>query len=118
MARVDPAGTTTPVASLQVLVSYSPGPRQVDVRALQLPVGATVADAVRASGLAEQHGLPLDDTLMVGVWMRLRSLETVLRDADRVEIYRGLRVDPKEARRQRYRKQASKQAGKPSGEAP
>ena len=46
----------------------------------------------------------LDDALVVGVWMKPRPLDTLLRQHDRVEIYRGLRVDPKEARRVRYQR--------------
>ena len=95
-------------APLNVQVSYSPAPRQVDRVDLQLPLGSTVTEALRASGLLERHGLTLDEHLSVGIWTKLRPLDTLLRDADRVEIYRGLLVDPKEARRQRYRKQPPK----------
>ncbi|HJV70186.1 RnfH family protein [Ideonella sp.] len=90
---------------LSVQVSYSPAPREVDSVALKMPAGSTVADALRASGLLERHGLALDAGLSVGVWMKAKPLDTPLREADRVEIYRGLKVDPKEARRLRYRKQ-------------
>lgn len=102
---------------LQVLVSYSPAPRVVDSVALSLPGGATVADALRASGLLGRHGLVADASLAVGVWGRLRALDSPLRDADRVEVYRGLLVDPKEARRQRYRKQPPRKtaAKRPAG---
>ena len=93
---------------LKVQVSYSPAPRQVDQVALDLPEGSTVADALRASGLLERHGLALDENLSVGIWTKARPLDSLLREADRVEIYRGLKVDPKEARRQRYRKQPAK----------
>ena len=49
---------------------------------------------------------------------RQRPLDSPLRDADRVEACRGLRVDPKEARRLRYRKQpARKPAGAIWGDA-
>lgn len=89
-------------ATIQVEVAYSAAPRQVEVVKLTLPAGALLADALQASGLIERHGLTLDAQLAVGVWMKLRPLDTPLRDADRVEIYRALRVDPKEARRQRY----------------
>ena len=93
---------------MRVQVSFSPAPRQVDQVDLDLPEGSTVADALRASGLLERHGLPMDESLTVGVWTKLRPLDSLLREADRVEIYRGLKVDPKEARRQRYRKQPPK----------
>lgn len=90
---------------LAVQVSYSPAPRQVDRVRLELPAGSTVADALRACGLLERHALLLDGSVAVGVWTKLRLLDTPLRANDRVEIYRSLQVDPKEARRQRYRKQ-------------
>jgi putative ubiquitin-RnfH superfamily antitoxin RatB of RatAB toxin-antitoxin module len=70
---------------------------------LQLAPGATVADALRLSGLLEQHGLTAD-TVKAGVWGRVREGHTLLRDRDRVEIYRALVVDPKEARRLRYKR--------------
>ena len=95
---------------MKVQVSYSPAPRQVDQVDLNLPEGSTVADALRASGLLQRHGLVMNESLAVGVWTKLRPLDSPLREADRVEIYRGLKVDPKEARRQRYRKQPKKKA--------
>lgn len=98
---------------MKVQVSYSPAPRVVDSVTLQLAAGSTVADALRASGLLERHGLAINGSavcglgfeLGVGVWTKARPLDSALREADRVELYRGLTVDPKEARRQRYRKQ-------------
>ena len=98
-------------AMLDIEVAYSPAPRQVDRVALTLPAGSTVAQALKASGLLARHGLSLDGSLSVGVWMKARPLETVLRPNDRVEIWRALTVDPKEARRQRYRKQKVDKAG-------
>ncbi|MDZ7811944.1 MAG: RnfH family protein [Ideonella sp.] len=94
-----------PQTVIDVLVCFSPQPREVEEVSLQLPLGSTVAQAVVASGLLAKHGLALDEHLVVGVWMKLKPLDTVLRQDDRVEIYRPLKVDPKEARRQRYRKQ-------------
>ena len=98
---------------IRVLVGYSPAPREVDLRELWLPPGSTVADALHASGLVERHGLHLDEQLAVGIWMKARPLSAVLRHDDRVEVWRALRVDPKEARRQRYRKQVAKPPLKP-----
>ena len=93
---------------IAVQVCYSPAPRVVDCVALRLPAGSTVSDALRASGLLERHGLVLNEALSIGVWGRQRQLDSPLRDADRVEACRGLRVDPKEARRLRYRKQPAR----------
>ena len=86
-----------------VEVVWCPGPGRAETVALRLAAGATLADALRASGILERHGLDLA-TLRVGVWAKVREPGTVLRDRDRVEIYRPLTVDPKEARRQRYRR--------------
>ena len=67
MAPADPSGTATGNAALEVAVAYSPAPESVDLVHLQLPSGSTVADALRASGLLERHGLLLTDELVCGV---------------------------------------------------
>jgi len=101
MERADPARSA---ATLHIEVAYSPAPRQVEVVSLDLPVGSSVADALRASGLLERHALAVE-VLRCGVWGRVQPLDGVLRDGDRVEVYRALTVDPKEARRLRYKRQ-------------
>jgi putative ubiquitin-RnfH superfamily antitoxin RatB of RatAB toxin-antitoxin module len=90
--------------AMNVEVVYSPRPDAVDRVALQLPSGATLADALLASGLLQRHGLAAA-ALRAGIWGRVSEPSTPLRERDRVEIYRPLQVDPKEARRQRYRSQ-------------
>ena len=87
---------------IRVEVAYSPAPRQVDAVELSLPPGSTLQQALQASGLLQRHGLSVAG-LSAGIWGRRQPLEAELRDRDRVEIYRPLRCDPKEARRQRYR---------------
>jgi putative ubiquitin-RnfH superfamily antitoxin RatB of RatAB toxin-antitoxin module len=89
---------------LRIELAYSPAPRQVQTAQLELPDGSTLADALRASGWIDQYGLA-PDTLNCGVWGRVQPWDAPLRNGDRIEIYRPLKVDPKEARRQRYRKQ-------------
>ena len=86
---------------VHVEVVYCPQPSQIDCVALELPVGATLADALLASGLIQRHALPAED-LRLGIWSKPREPNTLLREGDRVEVYRSLKVDPKEARRQRY----------------
>ena len=87
---------------LRVEVAYSPAPRQVDVVQIELPEGSTVLHALRASRVLERHPEIDLSVNRVGVWGRAVALSEPLRASDRVEVYRGLRVDPKEARRQRY----------------
>ncbi len=68
---------------------------------LKLPQGATVAEAIAASGVVERH--PEIDLAQskVGIFGKLTKTDAVLRDRDRVEIYRPLIADPKEVRRKR-----------------
>ncbi len=95
--------------TVSVEVVYCAGPGQVDLQALVMPCGATLSQALNASGLAERHGLP-PEGLRFGIWGKAREGDTVLRERDRIEIYRPLTVDPKEARRQRYRRHREKAA--------
>lgn len=100
-----PADPSTPAgATLTIQVAHAPQAGRVDIVALQLPPGATVGQAVARSGLLERYGLRLDPPPPCGVWAKLKPLDHPLREGDRVEIYRPLKVDPKEARRQRYRR--------------
>jgi uncharacterized protein len=87
---------------LNIEVVWCPEPSRIDLTALHLPEGSTVADALRASGVLERHGLALEQ-VDAGVWFRACALDQVLRDGDQVQLYRPLTVDPKEARRQRYK---------------
>jgi putative ubiquitin-RnfH superfamily antitoxin RatB of RatAB toxin-antitoxin module len=90
--------------TLAVEVAYSPRARQVDCIALRLPVGSLVGDAVVASGLPQRHRLAAGE-FFLAVWGRRAALRQVLRDGDRIELCRALTVDPKEARRLRYKGQ-------------
>ena len=77
--------------------------RRAGVPGVVLPDGSTVADAVQASGVLQRHALA-SDSVDTGIWFRACPPEAPLRERDRVEIYRPLTVDPKEARRLRYRR--------------
>jgi putative ubiquitin-RnfH superfamily antitoxin RatB of RatAB toxin-antitoxin module len=86
-----------------VEVVFCPAPGQVDTVQLELPPGASLADALRASGLLGRHGLVAEEASF-GIWGRKQPADTLLRERDRVELYRPLTVDPKEARRLRYKR--------------
>jgi len=94
-----------------VTVMYSPGPREVREWALHLPAQASVADAIRATGIASEVSTETLDALVPGIWGRKAAPDSVLKDHDRVELYRPLRVDPKVARRERFTRQGSRAAG-------
>ncbi|HEY4353415.1 MAG TPA: RnfH family protein [Paraburkholderia sp.] len=79
-------------------------PDQQTLISLQLPRGATLEQAIGASGMLERHP-EIDLTKQkVGVFGKLKPLDAVLADHDRVEIYRPLIVDPKLARQRRVEK--------------
>lgn len=92
-----------PVESIDIEVAASPAPRQVLVRRVQVPAGTSLQAAVQACGLLAELGISLpQEGWSTGVWGKPKPLDTPLRAGDRVELYRALTVDPKEARRQRY----------------
>jgi hypothetical protein len=93
-------------AEIEVSVVWSPAPRRVEQRLLRLPHGATLDAALRAMGA--------DPASSAGVWGRVRDPSTPLRDGDRVELYRALTVDPKEARRLRYKGQRNPKEKRPA----
>ena len=96
------------VEFLRVEVVYCPNPGAARQAFLHLPSGNTVDDAVQRSGLLQECPELLVSSLAVGVWGKRCTLGTTLRDRDRVEIYRPLQVDPKEARRLRYKSHRTK----------
>jgi putative ubiquitin-RnfH superfamily antitoxin RatB of RatAB toxin-antitoxin module len=97
--------------TLQVTVCYSSAQRRILEVPLQLPIGSRLLDAIRASAVLA--GLPDADvdTLQTGIWGRKATPDQVLRDGDRVELTRVLRVDPKVARRARFSKQGARTTG-------
>jgi putative ubiquitin-RnfH superfamily antitoxin RatB of RatAB toxin-antitoxin module len=85
---------------IDVEVAYA-NPEQQVIVALEMQEGVTVEQAIKASGLLNRFP-EIDATdLKVGIFGSVCKLDQPLRQADRVEIYRPLIHDPKEARRQR-----------------
>ena len=81
-------------------------PERQELVALEVAAGSTLADAIAQSGVTEMfEGFELDTT-KVGIFGLKASPDRILREGDRVEIYRPLIADPKESRRQRALKQA------------
>ena len=68
---------------------------------LDLPAGATAGDAIERSAIVSEAGIPDENLRHIGIFGRPVDRQTILRDGDRVEIYRPLKIDPKEARRRR-----------------
>ena len=105
-------------AALNVEVVYALPHRQTLLR-VQVAEGATVEDAIRASGVLDAH--PEIDLAAnkVGIFSKIVKLDEKVRDRDRVEIYRPLIADPKEVRRKRAEegKVMKKGAGEAAGRA-
>jgi putative ubiquitin-RnfH superfamily antitoxin RatB of RatAB toxin-antitoxin module len=85
--------------TLEIEVVYALAGEQSIVR-LHLPDGSTVADALASSGLLESRP-ELGAACKVGVWGRVAPRTQMLKDGDRVEVYRPLTADPKLARRRK-----------------
>jgi putative ubiquitin-RnfH superfamily antitoxin RatB of RatAB toxin-antitoxin module len=89
-------------ARLNIEVVYALPERQV-LLALEVEPGTTVHEALEQSGI--RHHFPALDTTagQLGIFGKRVKGSAVLRDGDRIEIYRPLNADPKDARRQRAR---------------
>jgi putative ubiquitin-RnfH superfamily antitoxin RatB of RatAB toxin-antitoxin module len=85
---------------IEVEVVYAM-PRTQTVVTMKVPVGTTAKVAIARSGIAAKHAGVDWDTVAVGIFGKRAPLSTVLREHDRVEIYRPLIADPKQARRKR-----------------
>ncbi len=81
-------------------------PERQELIALEVLSGSTLADAIAQSGVIEMFEDFELDPARIGIFGQKANPEQVLRDGDRVEIYRPLIADPKEVRRQRALKQA------------
>ena len=83
-----------------VEVAYALADKQ-SLLTIEVERGATLKDAIEASGILEsfkQIDLTKD---RVGIFSKFASLDTILQEKDRVEIYRSLIADPKEVRKER-----------------
>ncbi len=83
-------------------------PGTQEIVEVELEEGAPVEDAILASGILARHPEIDLKTPRIGVWGRPVTLATGVRDRDRVEIYRALSADPKQARRRRAAAESSR----------
>ena len=89
-----------------VRVCYATAANEV-WRDVEVEQGATIEQAIRSSGMLEAvPGIDLA-TQPVGIYAKKKPLDTVLREHDRIEIYRPLVADPKETRRLRAKKRSA-----------
>lgn len=115
-------GDAATAGGLRVSVAASCKPGQVEEWSLQLPVGASVADALAACVAEGYLEKGTASQAVCGIWGRVVAPEAGLCDGDRVELYRPLTVDPKVARRERFASQGARTTGlfarqRPGGKA-
>jgi putative ubiquitin-RnfH superfamily antitoxin RatB of RatAB toxin-antitoxin module len=91
-----------------VMVCYATA-RQEWLRALEVAAGTTIGEAIEQSGVLEAFPDINLSTQPVGIYAKKKTLDTVLRARDRVEIYRPLVADPKDSRRKRAAKKEAAQ---------
>jgi putative ubiquitin-RnfH superfamily antitoxin RatB of RatAB toxin-antitoxin module len=96
---------------IRITLVHSPEPRVVHELPMELPEGTPLGQALALSGWLERFPDLNDPATVTGLWGRKAARATVLQAGDRVEIYRGLRVDPKVARRERFVGQGARTAG-------
>lgn len=85
-------------------------PARQEVIEVELPEGSDVAAALEAARVAERFPQLDVASREVGVWSRPCGRDTVLREGDRVEVYRPLAADAKAMRRERAKLRPSKRS--------
>jgi putative ubiquitin-RnfH superfamily antitoxin RatB of RatAB toxin-antitoxin module len=85
---------------ISIEVVYALPDEQILLKQMVL-AGTTVAEAIQASGILHKHPEIDLASNKVGIFGKLTKVDTLLRDKDRIEIYRPLIADPKEVRRKR-----------------
>jgi putative ubiquitin-RnfH superfamily antitoxin RatB of RatAB toxin-antitoxin module len=88
---------------LQVYICYA-NPAREYLHPMQVEPGTTIGQAIEQSGVLQEFPEINLVTQPVGIYAKKKSLDTVLRERDRVEIYRPLVADPKDSRRRRAAK--------------
>lgn len=83
---------------LAIEVAYAL-PGQQELISLAVAPGTTVAEAIRQSAIGDRFAGEDLGKFQAGIWGKPVNRDRVLRDGDRIEIYRPLRMDPREARR-------------------
>lgn len=105
MAESESVRNAPALESIDVEVAVAWPEQQISVH-VQLPQGATLADAIDASGLAERFPQFEIAPDRLGIFGELRKPDAPVQAGDRVEIYRPLKADPKEVRREMARRKA------------
>jgi putative ubiquitin-RnfH superfamily antitoxin RatB of RatAB toxin-antitoxin module len=105
--------------TVQVTLCWSLGPRHVQEQSLQVPEGSTVQVALdlalaqwcQSQACADASSLSSLQFQQAGIWGHKVAWTQLVQSGDRIELYRPLIVDPKVARRQRFKRQGKGRTG-------
>lgn len=92
---------------IEIEVVYGLPHKQV-LLSLPVPIGSTIEEAIKLSGIATHFPEIVASEATVGIFSRPEKLETIVKAGDRIEIYRPLIADPKEMRKLRAARMAKK----------
>ena len=112
------AATAAAAAGLRITLTLSPTPGEVHEQLLHVAAGTRAIDVLNKV-LTNPKAI---SAASYGIWGRVVAPEQLLRDGDRLELYRPLTVDPKVARRERFARQGARTTGlfarqRPGGKA-
>lgn len=96
--------------NIKLLLAYAAPQRQGEIT-VEVPPGSTLQQALGllAPQISTLSGsLSTEQAVASGVWGKVRAPHYVLREGDRIEIYRPLKADPKQARRARVGQKAKR----------
>ena len=93
------------VKTIEVEIVYALAHEQF-AQTLRVPVGTTLGEAIARSDLSQRYPQFSAEFALLGIFGRRAVLSTILREFDRIEIYRPLIADPKQSRRLRARRAA------------
>jgi len=87
----------------QIEVAYATPEKQLII-SVNLPLGSTIGEAIQQSGIKQRFPEIDLQHQAVGIFSQLKSLNDLVQEGDRIEIYRPLYLDPKEARKMKAKK--------------
>ena len=87
------------MSDFEIEVVFATSEKQ-SLETIVAPPGATVADVIGMSSVLDSYPEQNRDDLTIGIWGRVVDEDRVVREGDRIELYRPLELDPREARRQ------------------
>jgi putative ubiquitin-RnfH superfamily antitoxin RatB of RatAB toxin-antitoxin module len=92
---------------IEIEVVYGLPHKQI-LLSLSVPSGSCIEESIKLSGIVTHFPEVIPSLATVGIFSRLEKLETIVKEGDRIEIYRPLTADPKEMRKLRAAKMVKK----------